>query len=376
MNERYYWTGVLKRIASPVLLHLSRRTLRERMPVESGGDPARQNFTHLEAIGRLLAGIAPWIELAEEDSPPLARQALDSLDAATDPASPDFCNFSHSSQPLVDAAFLCQGLLRAPRTLWEPLDLRVKQNVIRAVKQTRAIRAFPNNWILFSAMVETALFAWGEPDWDRMRIDYAIRQYEQWYLGDGVYGDGSDFHADYYNSFVIQPMMVDILRHMRDQEDWDSFTEKIIARAQRGAAILERLISPEGTFPPLGRSLAYRFGTMHLLAQAALLHFLPETIQPAQVREALGAVIRRMVEAPGTFDANGWLRIGFCGHQPEVAESYISTGSLYLCATVLLPLGLSADAPFWSDPPSPWTSVQAWGGLPLASDRSLNKALR
>jgi hypothetical protein len=89
------------------------------------------------------------------------------------------------------------------------------------------------------------------------------------------------------------------------------------------------------------------------------------------VRGALGAVIRRTLDAPGTFDADGWLRIGLSGHQPGVGEGYISTGSLYLCATALLPLGLPASDPFWSDAAQPWTAVKAWSGQPFPIDHAL-----
>jgi hypothetical protein len=90
------------------------------------------------------------------------------------------------------------------------------------------------------------------------------------------------------------------------------------------------------------------------------MHQLPERVRPAQVRCALTAVIRRMIEAPGTFDDQGWLRVGFCGHQVPLGETYISTGSLYLCSAGLLPLGLPAMDAFWSDPPARWTSQRLW----------------
>ncbi len=99
----------------------------------------------------------------------------------------------------------------------------------------------------------------------------------------------------------------------------------MMLRARRYAAIQERLIGPEGTFPPIGRSLCYRFGAFHLLAEMALRQQLPEGISPEQVRSGLTAVMRRMVDAPGTFDDHGWLTVGFYGHQPSIAESYIST---------------------------------------------------
>ena len=106
----------------------------------------------------------------------------------------------------------------------------------------------------------------------------------------------------------------------------------------------------------------------------ALRHKLADGVEPSQVRAALTAVIRRTLEAPGTFDANGWLRVGLAGHQPDLAESYISTGSLYLCAFVFLPLGLPAGDPFWSAPATDWTSRKAWCGQDLRADHALNGA--
>ena len=67
----------------------------------------------------------------------------------------------------------------------------------------------------------------------------------------------------------------------------------------------------------------------------------------------MSAVIRRTMDAPGTFDSAGWLTVGFAGHQPKIGESYISSGSAYLCAVGFLPLGLPASDPFWSAPPEP-----------------------
>ena len=143
------------------------------------------------------------------------------------------------------------------------------------------------------------------------------------------------------------------------------------ARARRYAAIQERLIGPDATFPPTGRSLAYRFGAFHLLAEVALRRVLPEPVAPSQVRSALTAVMRRMLDAPGVFDEKGWLTIGFYGHQPSIAESYISTGSSYLCSAAFLPLALPATDPFWNAPSKPWTSKKIWSGEQVGLDHAL-----
>jgi hypothetical protein len=367
----------MRRLADPVLRNLAAGTLKARMPVEQAAGTDRRGVTHLEAIGRLLAGLAPWIELPADataegkvraEYADLARRAIA---RAVDPSSPDFLNFTRERQPLVDAAFLAQGLLRAKASLRDALDPAVKKQLIAALEATRVIAPPFNNWLLFAATVEAALATLGAP-WDRMRVDYALRQHDQWYKGDGVYSDGPAFHFDYYNSFVIHPMLVDVLAVCRDEMPaWKDLDTRVRERAARYAAIQERLISPEGTFPPVGRSIAYRFGAFHLLAQTALRQALPEGVSPAQVRGALTSVIKRCLDAPGTFDANGWLTIGFCGHQPAAGETYISTGSVYLCAVGLLPLGLPPSDPFWSAPPQPWTAQRAWSGQDFPIDHAL-----
>ena len=98
---------------------------------------------------------------------------------------------------------------------------------------------------------------------------------------------------------------------------------------------------------------------------------MPAGVSPEQVRGALTAAIRRTLEPEGTFDAKGWLQIGLCGHQPTVGETYISTGSLYLCANAFLPLGLPASDEFWSGAAKPWTAQQAWSGAAVAIDHAV-----
>ena len=206
----------MTRLADPVLKNLANGTLKARMPVEQAPKADRRAVSHLEALGRLVAGIAPWIELAADETSE-GRQRAEYADLtrraiarAVDPSSPDFLNFTRERQPLVDAAFLAQGILRAPRALRESLGATTTKQLVAALESSRAITPVFSNWLLFSATVEAALARLGA-SWDRMRVDYALRQHDQWYKGDGVYGDGPAFHWDYYNSFVIQPMLLDVL---------------------------------------------------------------------------------------------------------------------------------------------------------------------
>ncbi|HEX4039803.1 MAG TPA: DUF2264 domain-containing protein [Acidobacteriaceae bacterium] len=382
VDDRAVWIEIVEKIARPVLTAASTGQLKLEMPVEAphGNAEDRRHYTYLEAFARLLCGIAPWLESGSREGAEgklreqFADWARTGLASTTDAASPDFLNFNQGAQPVVDTAFLALAIVRAPTELWQKLDAKTRTQVIAALESSRVIRPGYSNWLLFSAMVEAALCFMGV-QWDAMRVDYAIRAVDSWYKGDGVYGDGPSFHWDYYNSFVIHPLLLTVLDTVsRASPAWDSFQPPMLERARRYAAIQERLIGPDGSFPPTGRSLCYRFGAFHLLAAVAWRRQLPDAVAPAQVRGALTAVMRRMTDAPGTFDAKGWLRVGFCGHQPEMAEAYISTGSCYLCSAAWLPLGLAETDPFWADAAAPWTAKKVWSGEEVPADHALADA--
>jgi len=380
-QDRAYWLQQVELVSEPVLGALKEGNLRRKMPVEAapGQAEARAVGTHLEALGRLLSGLAPWLEL-EPSTGETAKEttlrnryrdcALAGITSALDPASPDYMHFGESSQTLVDSSFLALALLRAPKQLLEKLDTKTQQRLAEALLTQRKVQPPFNNWLLFAAMNEALLMTLNQP-WDRMRVDYALRELQSWYLGDGTYGDGPHFHWDFYNSFVIQPYLLQLMDTLADQSpSWASMRTPIHQRAQRYAAIQERLIAPDGSYPAIGRSITYRCGAFHLLADAARRHILPEEVTPSQARCALSAVIERTLGAKGTFSPDGWLQIGLAGHQPGLGESYISTGSLYLCSAAWLPLGLPPADPFWSQPPHPWTSQTIWSGNNLQADHA------
>jgi len=375
-TDRSYWVSLLTRIATPVLSNLAKGQLKYTMPLVTapGYNKPVEKVTYLEAFGRTMAGIAPWLELGADNTAEgqvrgtLIRYALAGTAQAVNPGGPDYMNFTgnEDGQLLVDGAFLAHAFIRAPKQLWEPLPAFVKQQVISGLKNLRHITPGYSNWLLFSAIIEAALITFGE-EGDRMRIDYAVKKHMEWYKGDGMYGDGPDFHFDYYNGFVIQPMLTDILKIVGTKEQYDL----AITRMQRYGVIQERLISPEGTFPVVGRSMAYRNAVFQPLVQLALHGQLPSALAPSQVRSALTAVMKNIFEAPGTFDTKGWLQLGFCGHQPEIADVYTATGSLYLCTTGFLSLGLSPEHPFWTDKPVEWTAQKAWRGKTVYKDHAL-----
>ena len=95
--------------------------------------------------------------------------------------------------------------------------------------------------------------------------------------------------------------------------------------------------------------------------------FIPDGVNAAQIRCAVTAVLKKCEEG-GLFDDDGWLVPGVYGCQPDLAEAYINTGSLYLCCAVFLALGVSPDHPFWTDADEWWTQKKLWSGENLPGD--------
>ncbi|MFT3823575.1 MAG: DUF2264 domain-containing protein [Chitinophagaceae bacterium] len=380
-NDRKFWLVQLDKIARPVLSNLAADQLHEKMPIVLSptiDDKAnRTRVAYLEAFGRVLSGIGPWLngEGGSKEEVALREQyrtwTLKAIANTVNPAAKDYLKWD-GGQPLVDASFVALGLVRCP-WLWEHLDSTVKNNVVTAFRTTRNTVPVYSNWILFSGMIE-AFFCKYDMEYDKVRVEYGIREFMQhWYVGDGLFSDGMQYHWDYYNSYVIQPYLINILEvAAKKTKSYDGFLNNMDKITKRYAVLQERLINTDGSFPVTGRSITYRGAAFHHLADVALRKKLPESLLPAQVRGALTAVIRKTMEPASTFTKDGWLNIGLYGAQPQLADVYITTGSVYLCTNIFLPLGLPETDEFWSTPAAPWTSVKVWSGQDIPADHALD----
>ena len=382
-SDRELWAGILYQMAAPVLSNMSEGKLQENMLVELSPtwDGRDKRVTYMECFGRLMAGLAPWLSLPDDDTAEgiqrkqLREWALKSYAQSVDPESKDYLLWRKEGQPLVDAAYIAESFLRGYDALWVPLDDLTKQRYIAEFQQLRRVDPPYTNWLLFSSTVECFLKKAGAQT-DYYRITSALRKVDEWYVGDGWYSDGEDFAFDYYNSFVIHPRYVECLEVMTNggkQNIWNvkgGNFPNALKRMQRFGMILERFVSPEGTFPVFGRSITYRTGVLQPLALLSLRGWLPKELPAGQVRAAMTAVIQRMFGDNRNFNAEGYLTLGFNGSQPNISDWYTNNGSLYLASLAFLPLGLPADAPFWTDAPQPWTSKKAWGGEDFPKDHA------
>ena len=378
--DRDYWVGQAYQMARPVLENMAYGKLQQNMLTEFSPsfDNRNRKVVFMETFGRLMAGIAPWLALPDDGSDEAKQRkqlrdwALASYRNAVDPSSPDYLCWGVSDQNLVDAAYIAESFLRAYDTLWQPLDTLTKRRYFQEFQRLRRIDPPYTNWLLFASTIESFLAKAGG-GCDNFRVNMACRKVEEWYVGDGWYADGPVFAFDYYSSYVFHAMYLETLQAMIDAKvntriDYNKYFDRALKRAQKYAIILERFISPEGTFPVIGRSTPYRLAAMQPLAFLAWYQKMPKELSNGQVRAALTQVMHRMFDHQNNYNQKGFLTIGFCGSQPETADWYTNNGSLYMTSLSFMPLGLPANHPFWTDAPQPWTQVKAWNGKPFPKD--------
>ena len=376
LTDRQVWLKEMDKMVRPMMYNLAEDSLRILMPQETSirvdNKANRVKVQYLEVLGRVLSGIAPWLQLeggsAEEVA--LRKQyrewALQGIKNSLDSNAKDFMRYDIGGQQLVDASFVAYAFVRAP-WLWENLDQKSQALLVKSIQTTRRFKPVFSNWLLFSAMNEAFLAKFGY-EWDVMRVDYALQQLEQWYVGDGMYKDGTTYAFDYYNSYVIHPYLATIMNVVKTKTNsYNQMFEKIKKRNERYAVIQERLINADGTFPATGRSLIYRGAAFHHLADMAWRNALPKELSPAQVRGALTAVIKKTLESPTTYK-NNWLTLGLYGSQPNIADFYNNQGSPYLATAIFLPLGLPETDAFWANPPAKWSAQKVWSGEDFPND--------
>lgn len=361
--DRDLWSQFAYDLANPILSNLANHSLKSTMLVEGFS----HQFANLEAFGRLMDGISLWITLPDDHTPEaqlrddLRRKALKAYTNIVNPSSPDYATWRSGRQPLVDGAFLASSFIRAS-SLWYNLTSETQNRYVVEFMQLRRVVPGKNNWVLFSSMIETFLMKFGF-EHDLQILNNGLNQIESFYIGDGMYSDGDEFRFDYYNSYVIQPMYLQILDVIGNRP----LHTRVLRRMQRYATVLERFISPECTFPMMGRSMTYRLAVFQPLSLLAYLNKLP--LPEGQVRAALTCVLQRF--SPKNFDTKGFLRLGFNGHQPGITNSYTNTGSLYIMSEFLIPLGLQPNATFWTALPLSWTSTKAYAGEEFPIDGAL-----
>lgn len=373
--NRIIWFNKLNSIVEPVIDGFVNKTIKETFPIHFSplykeNKEVNKELIFIELYSRTLLSISILFQnenfIKEYNYDNLYKKTIITIKNNFN----GYLNFYHKSgQLLVEMSFICLSFIRSPY-LWNLLDLTLKKVILEIVNETSKYEPHNNNWILFSCILDIFLYK----NKKILKLDRCynyINKFESFYIGDGWYKDGLIFHMDYYNSFIILPFLLDIYHELSDIDKrfLKNYNNTVI-KIQRHCEFLERLISPEGTFPLFGRSITYKTAIFHALVYSSYLSILPNSISYGQVRNALTVVIERMFN--NCVDKNNYLLFGFNSFQPEITDEYTNSGSIYFCLLIFIPLGLSNEHLFWKNELKDWTQKKIWNKVSINKDTSLD----
>ena len=106
-SDRQYWVQTIIKIADPVINNLSKDQLKKKIHIgrsSSALASSREFVTHMESVGRTIAGIAPWLELGPDETPEgklrekYIKMTCKALANSVNPKSNDYFNSTATRQ--------------------------------------------------------------------------------------------------------------------------------------------------------------------------------------------------------------------------------------------------------------------------------------
>jgi hypothetical protein len=334
---RDYWESIFAKIITPVIEGFKKNDFKKTFLQNTEYSLLIENnrnkdWAFMELFARTLVSIAP-----------IEKYLNNAVEMVENVFNPEHSNYiiwikgsdrKNAHQSMVEGAYLCQSFLISPK-LWD--NINRKKEVLETLKRISELEPCKNNWILFESLILLFLKKNGIITKKTAKVKDKLNNFEKWYRGDSWYSDGDTFVMNYYNSFVIYPMLYEIYRILGN-------TKEIEKRIVIHADFLEKLISKNGEFPIFGRSSPYRMAAFNTLALAAYTGIINNH---GQIKNGLTKVIKRLFDSNHNFTDLGFLKLGVNGGQKEYANCYTNTGSLYITCIPFMLLGLSEEHPFW-----------------------------
>ncbi|CAH0120369.1 MULTISPECIES: DUF2264 domain-containing protein [unclassified Paenibacillus] len=333
-----------------------------RAGLELGATGAIHNeaIALMEAFARPLWGLVPHAAGGgDSDLWPLFLQGIAN---GTDPEHEEYWgDFGTKDQRMVEQAALGLGLALAPHRLWEPLNERQRDNLFRWLNQINLVdRSNPNNWLMFTVLVNIGLMKVGLP-YNRAIMNEYLDTIDSYYLDDGWYADGKTDQRDYYIPFAMHYYTL-IYAKLMEGED-PGRAARYRERAKRFAEQFVYWFAEDGSSLPFGRSLTYRFAQASFwsaLAYAGVEVFTPGVLKGIVMRH-LRWWFRQPIFAP-----DGLLSIGYAYPNLIMGENYNAPGSPYWAYKTFLVLALPDDDPFWLAEEEPLPALGAASAQPHA----------
>ncbi len=359
MADREYLADVARRILLPSVAEAAERFFSRENYVIT--DQVGFRLTEMEALLRPLWGVAPLLKTEDPEvtvngmTVPIGKLYREIMLLGTDPASDLlFSRFADrdkngfANQSITEIAAYCVALFLAPEILWDPYTDEEKLTVGDWIKEwsVYALRnSWENNHFWFPIISVTALERLGIDCGDVTdTMNRALSFLDGMYIGNGWYQDGCFGRFDYYLSWShhVYPLLWSMIARGTRFYD-ENRAKEYVARCESFIPYYLHYFDSDGSCPPMGRSLSYRFAESAVFAAAAF----------AGCDIPFGMARRALIKNVSYFDneyniSGGIMKPGYFYPSPALAESYTSEGGSLWCAKTFLALCIDADHPVWT----------------------------
>jgi len=308
-----------------------------------------EKAARMEGFARVLWGLAPLWSGDNKNLPETMQKEIEDwrvwykegIIHGTTPEDEDYWGdmFDHD-QKMVEAPAIAFTLALNPRTFWEELSGKEKENLYNWLNQINDHDMPKCNWRCFRILVNVAFRLLGL-EWSRERTEEDFGILEDCYLDDGWYFDGNPGQLDYYIGSAIHHYGLLYSRLIGDLDK-----ERCRILRERSTEFFDDFVywfANDGTEIPFGRSLTYR--TSHSGPFAAMA-YAELDLDYGVLKNLILGNLESWVKKP-IFDNSGVLTIGYGYPNLIMAENYNSCGSPYWGMKPFLILGLNDDHPFW-----------------------------
>jgi hypothetical protein len=249
----------------------------------------------------------------------------------------------------------------APEVFWSPLSAKAKCDLASWLKGIEHATMYDDNWHFFVILVQEGLRRVGiriDPD----SREFHLNQIDNYYLGDGWYGDGPEGFVDHYNGYAFHTYGL-LFASLENESDCPR-VRTYVDRARSNAETFRYWFGDDGSAVPFGRSMIYRFGMASMWGALAVAGI--EALPWSEIRGLWARHVRSWLGKSITDEA-GRLTLGYANSNALVVEEYSSPNSPYWAMKALLPLSLPENHPFWQAEEAPFAEVAPTVSVPTAS---------
>ncbi|API88713.1 hypothetical protein BKP56_05160 [Marinilactibacillus sp. 15R] len=245
-------------------------------------------------------------------------------------------------QIAVETAVLSYAIGTYKHNFFNLFSTEGQQYLVDWLNEVNQIDIPKGNWLFFVILINSSLKE-NRLKYSKEKLEWALKEIDTLYLGDGWYTDGENKQRDYYIAFAFHFYGLLYSRISKDE-----FAEKFLDRAIKFSKYFTHWFDAKGRSIPFGRSLTYRFA--HVCYWSALVvtgAYKETTLSLSEIKGIIYRNLNFWSTQPIQISSENPPSIGYSYGNLLLSEDYNSLGSTMWAFKTFILLELEENHPFW-----------------------------